>query len=158
MPNHLHRTTTLPILFGLQDASSPPTLPHSSNGKLLSPDLMMVSGNIYQTTSFRVLGDIGGDHMPTLVHIDMVKARRKGKSRVNRNNEGASMVMYIKANWPAFKEATGAFEKAKVQEASINTAYKNFTKAILVAACKAVPRSSKAGSTSLSGRQPLTNW
>ena len=86
----------------------------------------MVSADILDKTTIKVLGDLGGsDHKPTLITY----AKLCGKAKPMRKK----LWNFKKANWKKYQNLTDdALEKIQKDNQPINIEYKNICKAILM--------------------------
>jgi ribonuclease HI len=118
----------------MQSKKTPPTLLHRAHGTTSRPDLTMVSADILDKTTIKVLGDLGGsDHKPTLITY----AKLCGKAKPMRKK----LWNFKKANWKKYQNLTDdTLEKIQKDNQSISIEYKNICKAILDGARKHIPR------------------
>ena len=113
-----------------QNSKTDPTLLHRASGATSRPDLTMVSADISERCTCRVLEDIGSDHKPILITIQVhQKNKEKRKSLWN----------YKKADWSAYATLTdNLFENINMTDTTENI-YTTITKNILEVARATIP-------------------
>ena len=136
----------------LNSPTSQPTLMHYATKKQFSPDLDIVTGDILAGCERKVLEDIGSDHLPTLlsVEIESNQTVRNTKCRPN----------FWKANWGLFAKTSDMFlNKLSVNDLSVEQASKKFTYCLTEATKRAVPkgRPRDTGQTSLRNFLPKSS-
>ena len=116
----------------LQNPQTPPTLLHRAHNTLSRPDLTIISGDLIQKTTIKVLEDVGSDHKPILTQI--AKGHRQTFERKPRWN-------FKKAKWEIFRTTLDEkLENSKTDETSAEELSQTLTTAILEAASAAIPR------------------
>ena len=83
-----------------QDMHSKPTLLHRRHLTASRPDLTILSADLLENTTVRVLDDIGSDHLPILTSI---QKEFKLKPKIRR-----TFWNFKKASWNDFSAATDA--------------------------------------------------
>ena len=123
-------------LILLQNKDSPPTFFHRPSGALTRPDSTLVSADLHDKCSWKVSDDLGSDHLPIIISIDLERERGRPRGRPAWN--------YSKADWDKFKTKSRELISQIDFEADIDTVLTNFSKAIINAAEKSVPRGFRA--------------
>ena len=123
-------------LILLQNKDSPPTFFHRPSGALTRPDSTLVSADLHDKCSWKVSDDLGSDHLPIIISIDLERERGRPRGRPAWN--------YSKADWDMFKTKSRELISQIDFEADIDTVLTNFSKAIINAAEKSVPRGFRA--------------
>ena len=123
-------------LILLQNKDSPPTFFHRPSGALTRPDSRLVSADLHDKCSWRVSDDLGSDHLPIIISIDLERERGRPRGRPAWN--------YSKADWDKFKTKSRELISQIDFEADIDAVLTNFSKAIINAAEKSVPRGFRA--------------
>ena len=123
-------------LILLQNKDSPPTFLHRPSGALTRPDSTLVSADLHDKCSWKVSDDLGSDHLPIIISIDLERERGRPRGRPAWN--------YSKADWDKFKTKSRELISQIDFEADIDTVLTNFSKAIINAAEKSVPRGFRA--------------
>ena len=96
------------------------------------PDLTLVSADLHTKCRTEVLKDIGSDHLPTLITIDMGK--RQGRKRRSRWN-------FRKANWTNFKmQLDLLLDPEEISKLEVEEANSLITDSILRASISSIPR------------------
>ena len=101
MGNNIEELCNTSNMIILQDSSSPPTLLHRASGCTYRPDLTIVSADIHNYCTLRVLDDIGSDHRPILLQISHNKTKYHTnsltgiiKKQIGKNSEHKQMKNY----------------------------------------------------------------
>ena len=122
-------------LLLLNDPKDPPTFFSRRWISTSTPDLAFASDDIFKITSRKVQNQLAGsDHKPVLLSVNMNYKPNNSKTFPRRN--------YSKADWVKFATLSEKLCKSvKCDDSNVNTACKNFNKAILEAANRSIPRS-----------------
>ena len=123
-------------LMLLQNKDSPPTFFHRPSGALTRPDSTLVSADIHDKCSWKVSDDLGSDHLPIVISINLERDRGRPRGKPEWN--------YSKADWEKFKTMSRELISQIDFEADIDTVLTEFSKAIISAAEKSVPRGYRA--------------
>ena len=126
----LHQSTNLVIM---QNENSPATLLHRAHNTLSRPDLTLVSANLEDRCTLKVLPCIGSDHKPILTTVNNKQESLKTQEKFRWN--------FRKANWSSYKSKTDEeFMKMDLTEINVNSIEEKFTTIVLHAAKRYIPR------------------
>ena len=133
---YIEEICTSTNLILLQDKDSETTHYHRPSGTYHRPDHTLVSADIHDQCSWKVLDDFGSDHSPILISLEMEKIKGKPKRRAAWN--------YTKANWTEFRNVSEPEMLNIDTGADEDTFDTEFSKTILQAAEKTIPKGNRA--------------
>ena len=115
-----------------QNMDSQPTLLHRRHLTTSRPDLTILSADLLENTTVRVLDDIGSDHLPILTSIQKLpKTRHRRRTFWN----------FKKASWNDFSTATDVgINSVDIENNPLNKVSSDICKVILNAAKKTIPK------------------
>ena len=115
-----------------QNMDSQPTLLHRRHLTTSRPDLTILSADLLENTTVRVLDDIGSDHLPILTSIQKLpKTRHRRRTFWN----------FKKASWNDFSTATDVgINSVDIENDPLNKVSSDICKVILNAAKKTIPK------------------
>ena len=110
-----------------------PTLLHRSSGSRSSPDISFAPSSLALSCSWKVLQDLGSDHLPILLSIPL--------SPVFRPNEGPPSFNFQKARWDGFASYIDSHCPSAEEYSSLSLSYAAalFTSLTLSAAKSSIP-------------------
>ena len=123
-------------LILLQDNDSKPTLFHRPSGTSKKPDHTLISADIRDQCHWEILEDIGSDHLPILISIQIEKEKQPSNQSTRWN--------YSKADWDKFRTMSDELLTKIDLNSDINTQFTQFCQATLTAAKSAIPKGSRA--------------
>ena len=123
-------------LILLQDNLSEPTLFHRPSGASTKPDHTLISADIRDQCHWEILEDLGSDHLPILISIDIEKGKPQPRRLTGWN--------YSKANWKEYRARSDSLLATIDFKADIDTQDKHFCHSLLQAANYSIPKGNRA--------------
>ena len=116
----------------LQDKNSPPTLLFKVNKKGYRPDLTILSSDLLNRHTIKVLDSVDSDHRPILTSI-LEKKKKSYRRRTKWNFKKADWIKYNEILEPKLKDILE-------EDYSVDSLSEDISKAILEAAAQSIPK------------------